>query len=32
MQGHTREVPALAVLPDGRLASGSWDNIVRVWS
>lgn len=29
--GHTDEVLALAVLDDGRLASGSWDKTVRIW-
>ena len=28
---HTSRVTALAVLPDGKLASGSWDKTVRVW-
>ena len=23
---------ALAALPDGRLASGSWDPLIRVWT
>ena len=27
----THTVTCLAVLPDGRLASGSYDNTVRVW-
>lgn len=29
--GHARGVGALAVLPDGRLASGSDDATVRLW-
>lgn len=29
--GHTRDVCALAVLPDGRLASGGGDTTVRLW-
>jgi len=29
--GHTRVVTALAVLPDYKIASGSWDKTVRVW-
>ncbi len=29
--GHTKPVCALAVLPDGRLASGSRDGTVRIW-
>jgi len=29
---HTNGVVALAMLPDGRLASGSYDGTVRVWS
>jgi WD40 repeat protein len=32
LEGHTSYVSALAVLPDGRLASGSADTTVRVWS
>jgi len=31
VEGHTSNVRALAVLPDGRLASGSFDKTVRVW-
>jgi len=31
LQGHTSGVRALAVLPDGRLASASEDGTVRVW-
>jgi hypothetical protein len=31
LQGHTGEVYALAVLPDGQLASASYDKTVRVW-
>ena len=29
--GHTRGVPTLAVLPDGCLASGSYDGTAREW-
>ena len=32
-RGHTAEVSAVAVSPDGRFAvSGSWDNTLRFWS
>ena len=31
MTGHTGSLTTLAVLPDGRIASGAWDNTVRVW-
>ena len=31
VQGHTEEISCLAVLPDGRITSGSTDNTVRVW-
>jgi WD40 repeat protein len=31
LEGHTGLVNALAVLPEGRLASGSLDGAVRVW-
>jgi len=31
LHGHRRWVTALAVLPDGRLVSGSLDGTVRVW-
>lgn len=30
-EGHTRNVCALAVAPNGDLLSGSWDNTARVW-
>jgi WD40 repeat protein len=30
-KGHSRSVSALCVLPDGRLASSSWDNTIRLW-
>jgi len=30
-KGHTHYVCALAVLPDGRLASASYDKTIRVW-
>lgn len=28
---HPSEVRALIALPDGRLASGCWDNVIRIW-
>ncbi len=31
LEGHRSGVWALAVLPDGRLASASYDKTVRVW-
>ena len=31
LEGHLYWVAALCVLPDGRLASGSWDNTIRLW-
>ena len=31
LEGHSGFVTALAVLPDGKLASASWDETVRVW-
>ena len=31
LEGHTGPVSALCALPDGRLASGSWDNTIRLW-
>lgn len=31
LRGHTSGVNALAVLPDGKLATGSCDRTVRVW-
>ena len=31
LQGHEKSVSALAVLPDGRLASASYDGTVRIW-
>ena len=30
-QGHSDSVSCVAVLPDGRCVSGSWDNTLRVW-
>ncbi len=31
LKGHSGSVAALCVLPDGRLASGSYDNTIRLW-
>ena len=31
LAGHTDYITSLAALPDGKLASGSYDNTVRVW-
>jgi WD40 repeat protein len=31
LEGHSGGVAALCVLPDGRLASGSGDNTIRLW-
>ena len=31
LEGHTGDVRAIVVLPDGRLASGSADNSIRLW-
>ena len=31
LEGHSERVTALCVLPDGRLASGSYDNTIRLW-
>jgi putative hemolysin len=31
LEGHSGLVSALCVLPDGRLASGSWDYTIRLW-
>jgi WD40 repeat protein len=31
LQEHTSSVSALAMLPDGRLASASYDKTIRVW-
>ena len=31
LEGHTSTVTALALLPDGRLASGSGDSTIRLW-
>jgi WD40 repeat protein len=28
---HPSEVRALTALPDGRLASGCWDSVIRIW-
>ena len=32
LRGHTDDVSCLAVLPDGSLASGSWDETVNLWN
>ena len=31
LEGHSGSVAALCMLPDGRLASGSRDNTIRLW-
>lgn len=31
LNGHTSYISTLVVLPDGRLASGSYDNTIRIW-
>jgi WD40 repeat protein len=31
LQGHGGVIAALAVLPDGRLASGGYDRTIRLW-
>ena len=31
MSGHTDSVFSLAVLQNGDLASGSWDNTIKIW-
>jgi hypothetical protein len=31
LEGHDHKVSALVVLPDGRLASGGFDNTIRLW-
>jgi len=32
LEGHTHFVSSLAVLADGRVASGSWDQTIRLWN
>jgi WD40 repeat protein len=31
LAGHTDKIYCLALLPDGRVVSGSWDDTLRVW-
>ena len=31
LTGHTSDVLSFAVLPDGSLASGSWDKTIKIW-
>jgi WD40 repeat protein len=31
LEGHEGDIYCVAVLPDGRVVSGSWDNTLRVW-
>jgi WD40 repeat protein len=30
--GHTQAITALAVMPDGRLASSAYDSTVKIWN
>jgi WD40 repeat protein len=32
LNGHAARVYSVCAMPDGRLASGSWDNTVRIWN
>jgi WD40 repeat protein len=32
LTGHTNFVQTLATLPNGNLASGSWDSTIKIWN
>jgi WD40 repeat protein len=32
LKGHTDPISSLCSLPDGRVASGSWDKTIRIWN